>query len=49
MLLLRIANNVTHEVFEFKGDFLTMKKMIDVNLIHILNIDHSYTMTLEVE
>lgn len=48
MLVLRITNQITDEVFEFTGDFLDIKKQLDNNLMNILNIDHRYTMTLEV-
>lgn len=48
MLVLRITNQITGEVFEFTGNFLDIKKQLDNNLIDILNIDHRYTMTLEV-
>ena len=48
MLELRITNQITGEVFEFRGNFLDIKKQLDNNLIDILNIDHRYTMTLEV-
>lgn len=48
MLVLRITNQITGEVFEFSGNFLEIKQQLDNNLIDILNIDHRYTMTLEV-
>ena len=48
MLVLRITNHITGEVFEFTGNILDIKRQLDNNLIDILNIDHRYTMTLEV-
>lgn len=48
MLVLRITDQITGKVFEFTGNFLDIKKQLDSNLIDILNIDHRYTMTLEV-
>lgn len=48
MLVLRITNQITGKVFEFTGNFLDIKKQLNNNLIVILNIDHLYTMTLEV-
>lgn len=48
MLVLRITNQITGEVFEFTGDFLDLKRQLNNNLINILNINDRYTMTLEV-
>lgn len=48
MLVLRITNQITGEVFEFTGDFLDLKRQLNNNLINILNINDKYTMTLEV-
>lgn len=48
MLVLRITNQITGEVFEFTGDFLDIKRQLNNNLINILNINDRYTMTMEV-
>lgn len=48
MLVLRITNQITGEVFEFTGDFLDLRRQLNNNLINILNINDRYTMTLEV-
>lgn len=48
MLVLRITNQITGEVFEFTGDLFEIIKQLDSMLIDILNIDGQYTMTMEV-
>lgn len=48
MLVLRITNQITGEVFEFTGDFLDLKRQLNNNLINILNINDRYIMTMEV-